>query len=246
MKKLILLFLVICSSFLYAKNNFKILIPLYSTPEYWYAQKNLFEKIKDKNIEVYAIINPNNGPGTEQLDSYVEGIRFLKEYNIHVIGYVYTLYGKREPFEVKEDIYKWSTFYQELGLEGIFFDETDSKIDSIEYYIDLNKYAKSQDFNFNILNPGYTIDKSYLDANVSELIVSYENSYEAYKNSFPKTVNTQTEKTKLSILLHSLKKEDFGHLMHDIKKKDFEFIYFTEDTLDNPWDSISQYLLNYF
>lgn len=231
---------------LFAKQNFKVLIPLYSTPEYWFAQKDKFEKIKEKKLQVYAIINPNNGPGKEATENYIEGIRFLKEYDIKVIGYVYTLYGKREPFEVKEDIYKWSSFYQEFGLDGIFFDETSNKAKDLEFYKDLTTYTKTHDLNFNILNPGYTTDKSYLEENIAELIVSYENSFKAFRESFPKNLNKPTVNTKLSILLHTVPKEEFGVLMHDIKEEDFDFIYFTEDDIENPWDSFSQYLLNYF
>ncbi len=241
-----IIFIFLFSFNVYALDNLKVLIPLYSVPSLWIEQIEKLKSIKDKEITTYAIINPNNGPGEKEQQDYIDGIKLLKEHNIHVIGYVYTLYGKRDPNIVKEDIYKWSSFYQEYGLEGIFFDETDNKVDSLEFYKDLTTYSKTHDFNFNILNPGYTIDEAFIDQNIAELIVTYENSYKNWENSFPTVKNQENEKTKLSLLLHSMEKDGFGIVMHKAKSQGFSYIYLTEDKDSNPWDSISEYFLKYF
>ena len=239
-------FILLITFNLYSAEKLKVLIPLYSTPYLWFEQIEKIKSIYNKDITTYAIINPQNGPGEKVEQIYIDGIKLLKEHNIHVIGYVYTLYGKREPNIVKEDIYKWSSFYQEFGVEGIFFDETDNKVDSIEFYRDLTAYSKTHDFNFNILNPGYTIANEYIEQNVAELIVSYENSYKNWNNSFPKIRNKENEKTKLSLLLHSMDKDGFGLVMHKVKEQGFSFVYLTEDNDTNPWDNISDYFFKYF
>ena len=244
MYKYLLVFLITFN--LFAAEKLKVLIPLYSIPNLWSVEIEKLKSIKDKDIETYAIINPQNGPGDKLSNDYIDGIKLLKDHNIKVIGYVYTLYGKRDPNIVKEDIYKWSSFYQEVGVEGIFFDETDNKIDSLEFYKDLTTYSKTHDFNFNILNPGYTTHEAYINENVAELIVSYENSYKNWKNSFPPNTNKENEKTKLSLLLHSMEKEGFGLVMHKAKSQGFSYVYLTEDKDTNPWDSISEHFLKYF
>ena len=141
---IIAIFIFLFSFNVYALDNLKVLIPLYSVPSLWIEQIEKLKSIKDKEITTYAIINPNNGPGEKEQQDYIDGIKLLKEHNIHVIGYVYTLYGKRDPNIVKEDIYKWSSFYQEYGLEGIFFDETDNKVDSLEFYKDWLEVADDE------------------------------------------------------------------------------------------------------
>lgn len=231
---------------LYSSEKLKILIPLYSYPTSWFGQISKFEQIKNKNIETYAIINPKNGPSNKIIEEYVDGIDLLKSYGIHVIGYVHTSYGKRDKFQVMEDIYKWSIFYKKNGVEGTFFDETSDKLKDLDYYKELVDYAKSFDFNFNILNPGYTTDKEYINEGFASVVVTYENSYKAWENSLFMESNKKSDKTSLSILLHDLKEEDFGIAIHKLKNSQFSYIYLTEDGKENPWDTFSEYILKYF
>lgn len=240
MRKILILCILVASMF---ANEKKLLIPLYSHPNLWNDKEELFEKMKEKDIDVYAIINPHNGPGEVAQEDYANGIRLLKLYDIKVIGYVYTQYGKRDHFLVKEDIYHWSNFYQQIGVDGIFFDETASDAKVLPYYEDLTSYARSLDFNFLILNPGYTTNIEYINSKIADVIVTYENSMEAWNNSFPKVINKETENTKLSLLLHTLKDNDFEKVLKDEKIKNFSYIYITEDTLANPWDDISSKLI---
>lgn len=244
MFKFLLIFLFVIN--LHSSEKFKIVLPLYSSPFSWFKQIDKLEKIRDKEITTYAIINPKNGPSNKVIQEYMDGIKLLKEYNINVIGYVHTSYGKRDKLLVMEDIYKWSVFYKELGIKGIFFDETSNKLENLDYYKELINYAKSNRFDFNILNAGYTIHESYINENIADIIVTFENNYKAWENSFPSNFNTQTKDTKLSILLHGLEKEDFGIAMHKLKNSNFSYVYLTEDGDDNPWDSISEHFLKYF
>ncbi|MAD42922.1 MAG: hypothetical protein CL623_11110 [Arcobacter sp.] len=235
--------LILCFLFvnIFASDK-KILIPLYSYPSLWIEKENIFKKIKNEKIDTYVIINPSNGPGEKLSEDYIEGIRFLKAHNVKVLAYVYTLYGKRDPYKVKEDIYIWSKFYEEYGVSGIFFDETASDLNTLSYYKDLANYARSLDFNFVVLNPGYTVDKSYIDSKIANIIVTYENSMQAWNKSFPKNINKEIEETKLALLLHTLKNNDFKKVLNDPKTKNFTYLYITEDELSNPWDDISSKL----
>jgi len=235
--------LILCFLFIniFASDK-KILIPLYSYPTLWIENEDIFKKIKEKKIDTYVIINPSNGPGEKISEDYIEGIRFLKNYDIKVLAYVYTLYGKRDPFLVKEDIYIWSKFYEEYGISGVFFDETASDSTKLPYYEDLAKYARSLDFNFVVLNPGYTTNKNYIDSKIANVIVTYENSMKAWNESFPKNINKEIEETKLALLLHTLKDDDFKTVLNDPKTENFSYLYITEDELENPWDDISSKL----
>ncbi len=226
-------------SFLIANQNYKLLIPLYSHPSQWKSFETQFKLLKDKNIQTYMIINPNNGPGQKVDQSYIDGIKYLKSFDFKIIGYVHTQYSKRNLFDVKLDIYNWSDFYGSNRIDGIFFDETDTKKSSFNYYKSLTNYSKVQDFNFNILNAGYTTDKIYIDNKIANIIITFENSYEGFLKDFPKNTNKSNDFTKLSILVHSVKNKKFYDLLLKTQYLNFDFIYFTEDTFPNPWDELS-------
>jgi len=244
MKKIFILCILTIS--LFSKEVPSLLIPLYSYPSKWNEYIDKFELIKNKKIDTYAIINPQNGPNNSIDPIYLKGINLLKKYNIKVIGYVHTQYGKRNPYKIKEDIYKWSEFYQDAGVSGIFFDETSTNIKYLNKYKDLIKYTKSLGLDFNILNAGYTTAQEYIDLNLANIVITYENSQEAWENSFPKQINKASENTKLSVLLHTMKNKNFHKALNKSKQRGFDYIYFTEDTMPNPWDDLSKYLLRVF
>ena len=64
----------------------------------------------------------------------------------------------------------------------------------------------------------------------------------AWEASFPKNINKEIEETKLALLLHTLKDNDFKKVLNDPKTKNFSYLYITEDILSNPWDEISSKL----
>ena len=72
---------------------------------------------------VVAILNTLNGPGypAEGRDPTLDCIPPLRKAGIRLIGYVYTLWGKRSTSVVVRDIKRWKAAYK--GLEGIFIDE---------------------------------------------------------------------------------------------------------------------------
>ena len=226
---------------IYAKEKMSLLIPLYSHPSVWNSYLDRFEIIKKNNINTYVIINPYNGPNTSVDKSYIEGIKLLKKYNINILGYVHTSYSKRASTLVKKDILAWKTFYQDNGVEGIFFDETSTLKKDIPYYVDLNKYLREQGFYFLALNAGYTTNKEYINLKFSDVIVTYENSYSNWQKSFPVNTNIENDFTKLSLLLYGINIKDFKSTIALADKKGFSYIYLTEDTLDNPWDELSKY-----
>lgn len=240
MKKYLFVF-IIFFNFLLANQIPSVLIPLYSHPTKWQSFDKYFKILSQNKIPTYLIINPNNGPGQAMDEFYIQGIKYLKNLGFHIIGYVHTEYGKRNPYEIKSDIYNWSDFYE---IDGIFFDETDTQLISFNFYKDLISYSKTQDFNFNILNAGYTTNKKYIDSKIANIVITYENSYESFFKEFPSQTNSSNDFTKLSILLHSVKNNDFETLLSKVKSLDFQYIYFTEDTFPNPWDDLSSSFIN--
>ena len=82
------------------------------------------------------MVNPHNGPGegTSPDDQYKTELSKLNSYqNVVVIGYISTAYAKRDLSAVLHDVTTysgWSILGGNVGIRGIFFDETPSQWDS--------------------------------------------------------------------------------------------------------------------
>jgi hypothetical protein len=229
-----------------ARRN-KILIPLYSYPNWWaeeYTWQNLIEiRERHPDSEIVAIVNPENGHFNEQNSDYVRGIRDLKEAGIRVIGYVYTNYGDRESDEVIQDLDAWRDYYRSEGVEGIFFDETSTDPAKLDYYTLLSGAARSRGFATVVLNPGTTTDSGYIESGIADIVVTYENPAASLLADPPAEYNTPTESTRLALLLYEMRDEDLSYFLDVAEEHDFDYIYFTEDGADgNPWDSVSRTL----
>ncbi len=230
------------------KEDLEILIPLYSYPTTTDNDNNLiWQKLIDikneySNSQITAIINPNNGHFRELDNNYVDGIKKLIDAKIKVIGYVYTNYGSRPIEDVIDDIDAWSNIYKEYGVSGIFFDETSKDDEDLDYYSLLSNEARDRELNFTILNPGTTIDQSYIDSNIANIIVSCEYQYSELINNTPSTYNEPTQTTKLSLLIYEMEDNKVDDLISYAREHNFSYIYFTEDGFDgDPWNSLSIY-----
>ncbi len=228
------------------KEDLKILIPLYIYPDLnqdnseW--KKLIDTKRANPDIEIVAIVNPSNGHFRDKDNNFSQGIKELVEADIKVVGYVYTKYGKRDTQDVIDDIEAYQEFYKEDGVSGIFFDETSTKANLLNYYSNLSSEAKSRDLRYIVLNPGITTDQSYVDSGIADLIVTYENPNEKLLSNPPATYNTPTKTTELSLLIYEMEDDNVDDLISFAREHKFSYIYFTEDGSDgNPWDSISQY-----
>ena len=228
-------------------DNLKILIPLYSYPN-WYDDNYTWQKLIDlknryKECEIIAIVNPNNGVFDSKNSDYERGIKDLINAKIKVVGYVYTSYGSRDKDDVKSNIDAWANIYKSDGVSGIFFDEVSTNKDDLNYYQDISNYAREKELNFIILNPGITTDQIYIDSNIANIVVSYENDYNSFTNNPPSKYNKPSQNTKLSLLIYEMDKNRVKELAKKAREHKFKYIYFTEDGTDgNPWDSISKYL----
>jgi len=225
------------------KEDLEILIPLYIYPNKD-AWKDLIDiKNRHKNASITAIVNPNNGHFREEDTNYTTAIQELVDANIKVIGYVSTQYGDRDANDILEDIDAWRDIYKNSGVSGIFFDETSTDGDFLDYYRDLTNGAKDRGFNFTILNAGITTDQSYIDSNIADIVVTYESTYTDLINNPPQTYNSPTKDTQLSILVYAMDGDKVDDLISIAREHKFSYIYFTEDGVSgNPWNTISEYL----
>ena len=228
-----------------SNNKLSILIPLYVYPDEGAWQEVIDAKNNYPEVEIVAIVNPSNGHFDSSDGGYENSIPLLIDAGVKVVGYVYTNYGDRRDTEIKADIDKWQEFYQDLGVSGIFFDEASTDDSALEYYKDLTNYSELKGFNSTILNPGITTDSAYIEENVADIIVSFEDGYDGWKNNFKSGSvgkNSANENTKLALMVHSASSsEKMEEIISTLKEDGFEYVYVTPDADSDPWDSVATY-----
>jgi hypothetical protein len=222
------------------------LIPLYVYPDFHKSdsewQRVIDNKLANPEAEIIVIANPSSGHFSAVDTLYAQAIQKTVEANITVVGYVYTQYGARDINVVKADIDNWTRFYKDLGVTGIFFDETEGRESKGKrsYYKALTDYIKEQGYEISILNPGITADQTFVDNYTADIIVSFESGYSEYLQDFKtgdvgKTV--ESELTSTALMIHDI--DTLAHLQQviaDAPTDGFDYVYVT--TGDSGWDDL--------
>ncbi len=211
------------------------LVPLYTDPSdpSWAALAAA--KTAHLKVPVYAVINPNNGPGAAADTGYTAGIGKLQLAGVTVVGYVATGYGARSVAVIEADIDRWKSFYP--GMQGIFFDEMSVSLGDEMLYKTISQYAKSKGMTFTVGNPG--IDTTPTFVGTTDVIMIYEGA------GFPATNtlsgwHTSYPKTSFGVFAYGVPALD--HALIKEARNDVGYIYVNTDVLPNPWDSVPSYL----
>jgi len=226
-----------------------ILFPLYIYPTAIYTNAT-YNAIIDlaktyRKVPIICILNPSSGPGVAVDANYTVAIQRLQGANITVIGYVSTAYTVTSLATVKADIDLWKSLYP--GIQGIFFDEMTYEDNQtyIDYYIELNKYAKSKRLFITIANPGAPFSMKYLDQEASDIIVGWES------DDYPSLVQKKEDYAdgafsynlnRRAALVHSIANYSSAEAI-DMWKY-YGWLFITDDVLPNPWDAVTSYLEN--
>jgi len=214
-------------------SNTGILVPLYIYPGADWTKLVTIKK-DNSDVEIVAIINPDNGAGSVRDSNYVNGIKALKSAGISVIGYVWTDYGARSISAAKAEINRYKTWY---SVSGIFLDSMSNVPGHEGYYKTLTDYAKSKGLKNVIGNPGADTQQSYIGT------VDTLNIYEGANVPDP---------SYFSGWHSDYGKKNFSFIAYGITNLDNEYIkeisqyvgllYLTDDSSPNPFDSLPSYL----
>jgi hypothetical protein len=209
------------------------IVPLYTSPSHPSWTAVIAAKTAHPRVPVIAVVNPANGPGSAVNARFLAGIGRLFSAGIKVIGYVATGYTRVPEATVRTDIDHWKAWYPHLA--GIFFDEQARSPGQEEYYRRLSQYAKSQGLSFTVGNPGTDSSPSYVG--VLDTVLIYESGGLAAM-------------AKLAGWHANHNRSNFGIIPYgttlDVAyvraaKGFVGYIYLTNDTLPNPWDSVPPY-----
>ena len=218
-----------------------ILVPAYFGPRSSFWGELNFAATR---VPLVAIMNPNNGPGTAQNPDYVAAINALRTAGGRVIGYVSTSYAARDTNTVKADIDRYLSFY---SMDGIFLDEmtNDGIANHLNYYAALYQYIRQRGANLVVVgNPGINTLEIYLTRPVADVLVTFE-----AETGYPALIVDGWVTKHLA--------QQFSHLPYNAPSattmtnyvnlaasRNAGWIYATDDTLPNPWNTLPTYWTN--
>jgi len=229
-----------------------LLIPLYIYPANIYTNdtyNNLISLSKRyHNVQVYAILNPSNGPGDAWDGNYKVAVERLHGAGIKVLGYIATNYSSVSLASAQANVSKWQELYS--AIDGIFMDEMsnyENSAGNISYYNDLTSYIHSKGLYPSIGNPGAGCVGDYFGNKTADVIVihenrnwpsetdlrgDYENGYSAFNYN------------RRAALVYNQSSIDLVNF--SIMRKYVGLVYVDDDDLPNPWDTLPSYLESLF
>ncbi|MCA9940992.1 MAG: spherulation-specific family 4 protein [Anaerolineales bacterium] len=223
-----------------------ILIPMYVYPANIFTNPVYNQLIALKktyhDVPVYAILNPANGPGAVADGNYTAAIERLHGAGIFILGYVSTAYTARPYATVTADVDAWQTLYPDV--DGIFFDEmtNDNNQGHVNYYQGLNNYAHAAGLYPTVGNPGAGTLEIYFSSNTADVIVIHENS------SWPTEADLKGDYDGGYADYHYRQRaglvyaQGMDTAQFQVLRHYLGLVYVTDDTLPNPWDTLSPHL----
>lgn len=204
--------------------------------------------MKHQDVKFTVIINPENGPGnaTRPSSEYVDVLNALEVYpHVETLGYVQTNGGERDNAAVRAEIATYSGWskFQDLRLNGIFFDQTPFKDEggAREYLRNISATVRhSEGFlepRLVVHNPGRVPDVALLRYR-SDMIVVFEGAY----SDLP-----SRDQLRNSVKALGKHRQNFGMLVHSVPtdignvgirkvidnvRRNVEWLYMTDLTED--------------
>ncbi|MEP6575656.1 MAG: spherulation-specific family 4 protein [Nitrososphaerota archaeon] len=214
-----------------------IYVPLYSYPTL--PEWSEVVRIKElfPMVPFLTCINPSNGPGSGFEPAFATGIDSLNKAGILVGGYLATNYGHKPQSQVKEEISKYKMWYDKVN--GICFDEMQSKPGKEKYYESMTRFSKSLGFNFTVGNPGTDVSPTYVGK--VDYMKIYEGSGIPALSSL-KGWHMKYNKKNFMTIAYDVPYVNYTYLA-DVTKY-LGFLYITDDILPNPYDTLPNYLMN--
>lgn len=204
-----------------------VFFPLFAPPGRFWDQM-LEYRLEHPSLPWTSVINPDNGPGRRANPLYTQYIGDLKEANVLVLGYVSTFWAGVPIEDVKQDIKKYSEFYD---LDGIFFDEMSNTREYVPYYKELVEYAESLGLGYTIGNTGTDAAPEYVGV-VDNIVIS--EGYGVPTLSRLGGWHADHDKDNFSYIAHSQTTVDRVFIT---TARDFaSYVYVTDDIMPNPYN----------
>lgn len=203
---------------------------------YFYATSPLWQSIMNQNLACeYAIINPSSGPGVVKDNNYASVTAACQARGVSILGYIATTYGSKSMTSVLDEVRRYQTWY---NVDGYFFDEAASGTDKIDYYASIYKNVPG----VIVLNPGVYPHQAYVE--VSDIICVEERGVEVTENRTVDLSNWMKGQPpdKFAYLIYGVTTAaKMRRILKKAQERNVGYVFITNDTLPNPWDSLPLY-----
>jgi hypothetical protein len=210
------------------------IVPLYSYPTDPAWSAIVTAKQAHPTVAVLAVINPNSGPGSSSDPTYQAGISGLAAGGIVVLGYVDTTNAQKPLANVEAEVDAYRSFYN--GLQGIMFDAMSNVPGDEAYYQTLNTYVKGKGYTVTVGDPGTSVPDSFIG--LLDTIVVYN---DAGLPNLPALPAYYANHPRNSFAIVSYGVPALNNAFVASARQKVGFVYMTDDTLPNPWDTLSSY-----
>jgi hypothetical protein len=205
-------------------------------PSYFYATSPLWPTLMAQNLAVeYAIINPSSGPGSVKDNNYASVTAAAQARGVSILGYVATTYGSKPMTSVLDEMRRYDTWY---SVDGYFLDEAASGTDKIDYYASIYKGVKG----VVVLNPGTYPHQAYVE--VCDVICVEERGVEVTEDRTTDLANWMKGQPpgKFAYIIFGVTTAaKMRRILAKAQERNVGFIFVTNDTLPNPFDSLPAY-----
>lgn len=176
--------------------------------------------LQHQDLKFIVIINPDNGPGnaTRPSSEYVDVLNALEAYpQVQTLGYVRTDNGTRDDATIRAEIATYSGWskFQDLKLNGIFFDQTPYKDqgDAGKYLRNISATVRySEGFlkpRVVVHNPGRVPDIELVRYKADMIVV-----FDGARSDMPS--GEQLRNSIKGLEQDSLRRQNFGMLIHSM------------------------------
>lgn len=228
----------------------EIIVPAYFYPS-WMPSLNEWKDmtaVAGQGVQITAIMNPGNGPGTASNSDYVSAVNAFRAAGGKVLGYVYTCYGvshctpevppTRSTADVLADAQRYAAWY---GVDGVFLDEMASQAGTLPFYKTVSDGLRAAHPGWQIVgNPGVTPAAGY--TGVTSKLMSFEGSFSDFVNG--PFLGQLTDAASTGAIVHGVAGvAQMQQVMSLARQAGLGAIYVTDGTLasGNPYLHLPSY-----
>lgn len=179
-----------------------------------------------------VVINPDSGPGDSVSLDYREAVKQCAAAKVPVLGYIATTWGGKSIADVKAERFAYKTFYR---VKNFFYDEGPTQPQQLQYCRRLIPEKAKVTF-----NPGTFPDSAF--AKLKATLMVYECPMDRYLNNEPPAWVFKCPPNKFWHCVTDVPTlEDARRVMDIAKGRNAGFVWITDDTLPNEYDTLPPY-----
>ena len=221
-----------------------LLVSAYFYPAWWDAEANQWDDLiaAATQVPLVAIMNPNSGPGPAPNSDYTHEVDGLRAVGGRVIGYVPTTYGARPLADVLAEV---DAYYAWYNIDGIYFDEAANDADPtlVAYYQNCYDYVRSIDTAaMVVLGQGAGAPEEYAAAATQLSVRENDDQLYPFLDWQPLDWTSWYSPDRFVAFIHNVVDADAMRAAVDhAAANGVAWMFFTDDILPNPWDTLPSY-----